>query len=163
MSRTTVKEITCNAGGYTDIALTVPCRHASIEEVTGADSGALNLGYLDVKRIEDNFATNHYVAPGTTLEFGNQIAEGNAFGPLLGDGGQVIPAAYAGGTTYAKGDRVLYSGVAYVSLQDSNVGNTPGYTAYWTPDPNYRAATVIAKIQPQDGATNRVVRLTQTE
>jgi len=39
---------------------------------------------------------------------------------------------YAGGTTYATGDLVWYSGNVWRSLQDSNTGNTPVEGAWWT-------------------------------
>lgn len=162
MSRTTIKEYVIAAGaGYTDIPLTIPCRHATIEEVTGADTGAFAPGYLDVKRIEDNFATNHYISPATSLEFGNQIAEGNAFGPLLGDQGETV-AAYAGGTIYQPGDRVLSGGVCWICIKANTLGVAPAEGANWNVAPFYRAPTVIAKIHSQD-ASQRVVRLTQTE
>lgn len=38
---------------------------------------------------------------------------------------QVARGAYAAGTTYAKADLVSYSGAYYVSLVNSNTGNTP--------------------------------------
>ncbi len=38
-------------------------------------------------------------------------------------------SAYAGGTTYASGDLVIYAHRIYESLQSSNTGHTPGLTA----------------------------------
>lgn len=44
----------------------------------------------------------------------------------------VWKGTYSAGTTYAKQDVVAYNGGTYVSLVDSNVGNTPAaLTAYW--------------------------------
>lgn len=44
----------------------------------------------------------------------------------------VWKGTYAAGTTYAKQDVVAYNGGTYVSLVDSNTGNTPAaLTAYW--------------------------------
>ena len=40
---------------------------------------------------------------------------------------------WSSGTTYDVGAYVSYSGTNYISLQSSNVGQTPGTTAYWTP------------------------------
>ena len=41
-------------------------------------------------------------------------------------------AAYAGGTTYATDDTVIDGGIHYISLQDSNTGNTPASSAeHW--------------------------------
>ena len=39
--------------------------------------------------------------------------------------------AYNGGTTYAGGDSVTYSGVTYVSLADSNTGHQPDISPTW--------------------------------
>lgn len=43
--------------------------------------------------------------------------------------------AYAGGTTYAKGETVISGGVFYVSLQAANTGNTPASSAAWWYNP----------------------------
>lgn len=53
------------------------------------------------------------------------------------------PAAYASGTTYAKGALVFSAGAAWESMAGSNTGNTPGTapiasgsaTAWWAPAP----------------------------
>ncbi len=43
---------------------------------------------------------------------------------------------YAGGTTYNNSDVVLASGIAYISIQAANTGNTPASSAlWWTPLP----------------------------
>lgn len=39
--------------------------------------------------------------------------------------------AWAGGTTYGEGDRVIYNGSVYESSGDGNTGNTPGSTSQW--------------------------------
>lgn len=39
--------------------------------------------------------------------------------------------AYAGGTTYSKGQTVVDGGIFYVSLQDANTGHTPASSAAW--------------------------------
>lgn len=42
------------------------------------------------------------------------------------------PAAWASGTTYAKGDPVKYNGVYFISLQGANTGNQPDvFVAFW--------------------------------
>jgi len=44
----------------------------------------------------------------------------------------VTPATYAGGTTYDENDLVISSGVYYISLADSNTGNTPASSpTFW--------------------------------
>jgi hypothetical protein len=44
-----------------------------------------------------------------------------------------IPAAYVGGTTYAAGAVVTYSGLPYLSIVGSNIGHTPSTSpTYWT-------------------------------
>jgi len=48
--------------------------------------------------------------------------------------GTTYPAdAWSASTTYSIGSYVSYSGVNYISLQNSNRNQTPGTTAYWTP------------------------------
>ena len=40
---------------------------------------------------------------------------------------------WSSGTTYSLGNFVSYSGTNYISLQDFNINQTPGTTAFWTP------------------------------
>lgn len=63
-------------------------------------------------------------------------SNGSAWLALGGSGGGgagfTSRGTYSAGTTYAALDMVSYSGVAYVSLQSSNVGNTPSASpTYW--------------------------------
>jgi len=41
--------------------------------------------------------------------------------------------AYSSYVTYSIGSLVTYAGTEYISLQNANINNTPGTTAYWTP------------------------------
>lgn len=42
--------------------------------------------------------------------------------------------AFSAGTTYSQGESVIYNSAYYISLVDSNIGNTPDTaTAYWQP------------------------------
>jgi Pectate lyase superfamily protein len=64
-------------------------------------------------------------------------------GNLRGADGTNGPT-YAAGTTYSVGYTVNYLGVPYISLQNSNTGNTPsGAPAYWQPF-NWSSATTYA-------------------
>jgi hypothetical protein len=55
-------------------------------------------------------------------------ANGNGFesAPL-----DLVPPAWGGGTTYAQGDPVRYSGIDYTSLQAGNVGHQPDTSPTW--------------------------------
>lgn len=50
---------------------------------------------------------------------------------------KTLPGTWAGGTTYAVNQYVMYMGTEYISLQNANAGNTPptggGSTAWWQP------------------------------
>lgn len=62
------------------------------------------------------------------LEFGNQYVRFYNNYAYLSCG---TPAAYNGGTTYAKGDLVVSGGINYYSKQSSNTGHTPASSPTW--------------------------------
>lgn len=61
--------------------------------------------------------------------------------------------AYAGGTTYAKGETVVSGGVFYVSMQNANTGNTPASSPAWWYSPLSAFLTASAIISASQGGT----------
>jgi hypothetical protein len=54
-------------------------------------------------------------------------------------------STYSGATTYAKGDRVNYSGDSYESLQNTNLSHTPSVSPTWWMKKNIPASTIAAR------------------
>ncbi len=68
-------------------------------------------------------------------------------------------SAYAGGTTYSRGQIVTYSGSAWSSLQDGNVGHTPAATGpYWFLLPAAVGGNQIIEIPVEEVASLAAVK-----
>lgn len=75
---------------------------------------------------------DHYCGP-LAIDLYNTGSAGDGTSNTTYSAGEVVlvPATYAGGTTYAVNDVVNSGGSWYVSLAGSNTGNTPASSATW--------------------------------
>lgn len=164
--KTTYLAVNANSGAYKDVACSIPCRKMVIAECRKSDGSAYAPQGLRYKLPDDGFTAVHYGVPGDSIVFGNDVTAGDNKGVILGWPAQNLPAAAAAwaiGTTYAKGAFVLDDGFLYVSLEDANTGNKPVENKdKWALVQNYRPADVLCKIL-SDSATATQVELTETE
>ena len=96
-------------------------------------------------------ATGAAGAAGATGPTGATGATGPA-GPAGAAGTTTWRGAYSAGTTYAQGDGVSSSGVIYLSLVNSNIGNTPASSpTYWVSQAGGTGVTNLATTGPITG------------
>ena len=113
----------------------------------GVWSSSTTYEYNDVVKYGGNLYV--YINP---LNTAANVTTNTAYWSLLLEGVNVR-GVYAGGTTYAIGEGVIYSEKLYISTANSNTGNTPTQTsAFW--------AMYAGNVLPDQSTTNQGKALT---
>lgn len=154
---TTAIDVNASSGAYVSVTSTIPARKVTIQE---DETVAVKQG-LTYQLPNDGFTATYTLDPGVALVLGNTLGQqGSGLAPVLGiPAQQTAPSAYAAGTTYSIGNTVTSGGLSYVSIQDSNTGNTPASSpTYWTvfTQFNLRAADTYLKVR---SATTTVTKV----
>lgn len=132
---------------------TLDCCYAECDALEAVRAKASTGNVLTLNNFVLNAGVTNFLdlTPSTTTG-GGVVIDNLMIGSTL-SGGRIIAdlghPTYAGGTTYAVGDRVSYEGSVYVSIQGSNIGNTPSSSpSWWTNEhgdaPAYNAGTTYA-------------------
>lgn len=136
----------------TSIVFTAPGSMIFGDNVLNGGFVVMNPGSANAGYFSSIYTNGHIVISSVTYNY-IVLYQPFPFAPQIGDtfyiSGPPTTTANAslwdGGATYNIGDAVLYLGTVYVSIQNSNTGNTPVATsAFWQLQPFYGFLTVPA-------------------